>query len=40
MSEACVPAWLLAALAAAPGAPAAAGRAVRHARREAAQDDG
>jgi len=40
MSEACVPAWLLAALAAAPGAPAAAGRAMRYARRDAGHDDG
>ena len=40
MSEACVPAWLLAALAAAPGAPAAAGRAMRYARRDGGSDDG
>jgi len=39
MAEACVPAWLLAVLAAAPGAPAAAGRAMRHARQKAGQND-
>jgi len=40
MSEACVPAWLLAALAAAPGAPAAAGRVMRYARRDGVESDG
>jgi len=40
MSEACVPAWLLAALAFAPGAPAAAGRALRHARRSGGSEEG